>query len=142
MGVVDTREALRTAQERDLDLVEVAPQAKPPVCRVMDYGKFKYKQKKRTHGGKSKHQMQIKEVRLRPKTGEHDIAVKLKRAREFLEHGDKVSVSMFFRGREVTHTDLGREIMEEFARQVEDIAKIESGVRMDGRRMTMLLSPK
>lgn len=130
------------AQQREIDLVEVAPQARPPVCRLMDYGKYKYKQKKRQHGGKHKHQPQLKEIRLRPNTGEHDVEIKLKHAREFLEKKDKVSVSMRFRGREMAHTDLGRDLMMHFAEQLQDMAKVESHPRQEGRRMTMLLAPK
>ncbi len=130
------------AKQREIDLVEVAPQARPPVCRLMDYGKYKYKQKKRQHGGKHKHQPQLKEIRLRPNTGEHDVEIKLKHAREFLDKKDKVSVSMRFRGREMAHTDLGRDLMMHFAEQLQDIAKVESHPRQEGRRMTMLLAPK
>ena len=135
-------EALATAQAASMDLVQVMGDGDPPVCKLMDYGKYKYKQKKRQHGGKHKHQPQLKEIRLRPNTGEHDVEIKLKHAREFLEKKDKVSVSMRFRGREMAHTDLGRDLMMHFAEQLQDMAKVESHPRQEGRRMTMLLAPK
>lgn len=140
--MVDIGVALDKARELDTDLVEVAPEADPPVCRLMDYGKFKYKQKKRTHGGKPRHHATIKELRVKPKTGPHDIAVKVKHAREFLERKDKVSVSMIFKGREMVHADLGIALLKDFALQLEDIAKLENEIRRDGRRLGMTLSPK
>ncbi len=107
LGIIRTDEALTAAREADLDLVEVAPTERPPVCRIMDFGKFKYQQKKRQHKGHA-HQSKIKEIRVRPKTGEHDIEVKVHQAREFLAHKDKVIVSVVFRGRELAHIEEGR----------------------------------
>ncbi len=143
LGVVSIQEALAAAREAGMDLVEVAPAAQPPVCRIMDYGKFKYKQKKKTHQPGAKHHVaQIKEVRLRPKTDTHDVEVKRNRARRFLERGDKVLVNMLFRGREMAHVDIGRERLEQFAADLEDIAKVENPPKMERNKMHMLLAPK
>ena len=134
-------DALRVAADADLDLVEVAPNARPPVCKIMDYGKFKYTQKKRASKQKQ-HQVQVKEIRVRPKTGDHDIEVKVKRAREFLEHKDKVLVNVLFRGRELAHIDEGRRVMNEVLQQLEDVAKVEKLPSMEGKRMTALVAPR
>ena len=143
LGVFAIDQALTTAKEAELDLVEVAAQADPPVCRIMDYGKHKYKQKKKTHQSGPKHHVaQIKEVRLRPKTDKHDIEVKMNRARRFLTRGDKVLVNMLFRGREMAHTDLGKDILDRFAEALEDIAKIEDMPKMERNKMHMLVAPK
>ena len=129
------------AGEANLDLVEVSPNSDPPVCRIMDYGKWKYRRGKKT--GKTKaHVSIIKEVRLRPKTGVHDQDVKVKRAREFLAKGDKVLFSMRFRGREMAHQDIGVGMFERIKEQLEDIAKVERSWSMDGRRLSMVLAPK
>jgi len=128
------------AREAGLDLVEVAPDVDPPVCRVMDYGKYKYRMKKRQHS--KVHSVHIKEVRLRPKTEEHDLEVKLRRAREFLKKKDKVLINMVFRGREMRHTELGHHLMEEVKKRLEEVAKVEKGPTMEGRRITMTLAPK
>lgn len=122
-----------------MDLVEVAAQATPPVCRLMNYGKFKYKQKKTHH---RPHVTHLKELRLRPKTDVHDLDTKIRRARKFLEKRDKVLVNMLFRGRERMHAENAKEILIEFARALEDVAKIERMPTMDGRRMGMILAPK
>jgi translation initiation factor IF-3 len=143
LGVIPTAEALARARESGLDLVEVAPNERPPVCRILDYGKFKYEQKKRTQKSHKAHQTQIKEIRLRPKTGEHDIEFKVKRAREFLAEKDKVKLNVMFRGRENAHHDRGREVLAEFITALEDVAKVEKSPSMEGgRNMTAVLAPK
>jgi translation initiation factor IF-3 len=140
VGIVSTDEALRMAAEAGLDLVEVAPTEKPPVCRIMDYGKWKYlqKQKAKQHHA---HETQLKEIRIRPKTDTHDRLVKINRARGFLENNDKVQFTMLFRGRERVHQDVGQRAFGEILEILSDIAKIEREVKMEGRRMTMVLAP-
>jgi translation initiation factor IF-3 len=143
LGVIPTPEALLKAVESGLDLVEVAPNERPPVCRIMDYGKFKYEQKRRLSKSAKQHQVQLKEIRLRPKTGEHDIDFKVKRARTFLEQKDKVKINVMFRGRENAHHDRGREMLTEIIGQLEDIAKVEKAPGMEsGRSMSCVLAPK
>ena len=142
VGVVSTVEALTMAREAGLDLVEVAPTSAPPVCRIMDYGKWKYDQKKKEHKAKVKqHNVVLKEVRLRPKIEEHDQMVKLKKARGFLEKGGKVQFTMLFRGREMAHMDLAMAIFDEFVSNLEDLGKVEVPARQQGRRMTMVMAP-
>ena len=141
LGVMPTSKALETAREAGMDLVEVAPNERPPVCKVIDYGKFKYTQKKKLSKQKQ-HQIQVKEIRVRPKTGDHDIEVKVRRAREFLEHKDKVVVNVLFRGRELAHIDEGRKVMEEVLQALEEVGKLEKTPAMEGRRMTAILAPK
>lgn len=141
LGVIPTDEALRQAKLAELDLVEVAPTERPPVCRIMDYGKFKYQQKKRQHKSHA-HQMKIKEIRVRPKTGDADIQVKVSKAREFLEHKDKVIVTVVFRGRELAHIEEGRKVVDDVIAQLEDVAKVEAPPIHHGRRMTCTLAPK
>jgi len=141
MGVVPTEEALEMARSAGLDLVEVAPNERPPVCRIMDFGKFKYQQKKRQHKGHT-HQSKIKEIRVRPKTGDHDINVKVSRARGFLEHRDKVIVTVLFRGRELAHLEEGRKIIERVIEELGDIAKVENPPTKQGRRLTCVLAPR
>lgn len=143
VGIVPKEEALETAKEAGMDLVEVASAAVPPVCRVMDYGKFKYKQKKKIHQPGPKHHVsQIKEIRMRPKTDTHDVEVKMQRARRFLDRKDKVLVNMLFRGREMAHRELGQTLLEKFAAELEDVAKVENPPRMERNKMNMLLAPK
>ena len=143
LGVIPTEQALETARSSGLDLVEVAPGERPPVCKIMDYGKFKYQQKKRSQKGKGGHHGQIKEVRLRPKTGDHDIDFKMKKAREFLAHRDKVKVNILFRGRENAHHERGREILQKVITDMDDIAKVEKPPGMEGGRiMSAVLAPK
>ncbi len=143
LGVIDTADALALAHHKGLDLVEIAPDQRPPVCRILDYGKYKYELKKKEQESKRKqHQTQIKEVRVRPKIAEHDVQVKVRRAREFLEGGDKVMLNCLFRGREMAHKEVGEQVMKHVYSLLEDIAKIEVPARMDGRRMTMLLTKK
>ena len=142
VGVVDVAEAQHRANQAGLDLVEVAPGSSPPVCRIMDYGKWKYDQKKKEHKAKVKqHNVTIKEVRLRPKIEEHDREVKLKKAREFLEKGNKVQFVMLFRGREMAHMDMALEMMNEISISLEDCGKIESPAKRMGRRMNMVMAP-
>ena len=141
MGIIPTADALAAARQAELDLVEVAPQERPPVCRIMDFGKFKYQQKKRQHKGHT-HQVRVKEIRVRPKTGQHDITVKVNRAREFLAHKNKVLVTVVFRGREMAHVEEGRRVVQEVLAQLEDIARVESGPAQQGRRILCTLAPK
>ena len=141
MGIVETERALAMAGEVGLDLVEVSPNEEPSVCRILDYGKWKYRRSKKVSKVKA-HVAVLKEVRLRPKTGEHDQQVKIKHARDFLSRGDKVLFSMRFRGREMAHQDLGVEMFQAIKQQLEDIAKVESDWVMSGRRLSMVLAPK
>jgi translation initiation factor IF-3 len=143
LGILETEEALRQAAEEGLDLVEVAPTADPPVCRIMDYGQYKYQQSKRQHEAK-KHQkiIHLKEIKLRPKTEEHDFLFKLKHAIEFVEAGDKVKVTVMFRGREMSHQELGRRLMDKFVTQIGEMATIEVPAKMEGRTLSMVLAPK
>ena len=141
LGIIPTEEALNLAREAGLDLVEVAPNEKPPVCRIMDFGKFKYQQKKKHHKTHV-HHAKIKEVRLRPKTGEHDIEFKVAQARTFLEHKDKVVVSVVFRGREMAHIEEGQRVMKLVVAQLEDISKVEAPPQQMGRRLACTLSPR
>lgn len=143
LGVMPTDQARRMAEERGLDLVEVAPDARPPVCKVMDYGKFRYTLKKKEHDQKRKsHTTQLKEIRLRPKIDKHDRDFKLNQAREFLGEGHKVQFNMLFRGREMAHQEVGREVMDYILKELIEISKVERPPTMEGRRMTMLLAHK
>ncbi len=141
LGVLPTAEALDRAREAGLDLVEVAPGAAPPVCRIMDFGKFKYQQKKKQHKTHV-HHTKLKEIRLRPKTGDHDIEFKVNQARTFLSHKDKVVVSVVFRGREMAHIDEGHRVMKSLIEKLTEEAKVESGPQQMGRRLTCTLSPR
>lgn len=139
---MQTRQALRIAEEKDLDLVEVAPNARPPVCRLMDYGKYLYeKQKRERDARKAQKQIEVKEVRLRPKTDEHDIQVVLKKIRKFMGEGAKVRVRIRFRGREIAHPDVARNMMKRVAEDVSDVANVESMPSFEGRSMIMVLAP-
>ena len=141
IGVVDTETARERAREADLDLVEVAPMARPPVCRLMDYGKYKYEQRKKQQKAREKqHRIRIKGIRLRPKTDQHDFQVKLNHAKRFLEDGNKVQVTMLFRGREMAHIDLGRSLLLRFAEELAEVSTVERMPKMEGRRMTLLLN--
>jgi len=143
MGIMDVDAALAAAQEMGLDLVEVAPMARPPVARIMDYGKFKFEQAKQARAAKKKqHVIQLKEVKMRPGIDEHDFTTKSRHARRFLEEGNKVKLTMMFRGRQITHPELGREVVDRVAEELADIAKVESDPKLEGRSMTMILSPK
>ncbi len=142
LGVMDIRSALQAAEEKSLDLVEVSPTATPPVCRIMDYGKYKYQQSKRSAEAKKKQvRVEIKEVKLRPKTDEHDYQFKVKNAKHFLGEGNKVKVTIMFRGREVTHPEFGRRILERVVADVAELGVVESHPYMAGRFMTMVLGP-
>jgi len=143
VGILGTHEALALAVEKGLDLVEVATNSKPPVCRIMDYGKFKYEQAKRTKKAKQKqHVTHLKEVKLRPKIEKHDYQFKLRNAIRFLEGRDKVKVTVIFRGRELAHIDLGRKILDGFVTDLVDVANVEVAPKMEGRNMSLVLSPK
>lgn len=143
LGVVPLKQALETAEERGLDLVEVAPHVSPPVCRVMDYGRYKYQQSKKLQEAKKRQSgYQIKEIKIRPLTGEHDVQVKLRNIRRFLDHRDKVKVSLMFRGREIAYTELGTAILKRVAEETADIANVEQEMRREGRHIFMVLAPK
>ncbi len=145
VGVVTRAEALNKAQEAGLDLVEVAPNSEPPVCRIMDYGKWLYQQKRRVREAHKKTQHPIatlKEIRLRPETDKHDLEIKVGHARAFLEKGHRVQFSVFFRGRQMLHKELGTQMLNAIMATLQDVAKIERPSMMTGRRMTLLLVPK
>ncbi|RYD06902.1 translation initiation factor IF-3 [Desulforamulus aquiferis] len=140
---MSAKEALRIAEEKQLDLVEVAPQAKPPVCRIMDFGKFKYEQSKREKEAKKKQRIiQVKEVKLRPRIEDHDYDVKAKNAERFLKDGDKVKATIMFRGREIVHTELGQRLLVRLAEDMKDICTIERHPKLEGKNMIMILAPK
>ena len=140
LGILERDEALRIASDAGLDLVEVAPNVRPPVCKIMDFGKFKYQQAKKTHKGKS-HEVKMKEIRVRPKTEAHDLEFKIRRARDFIEEGDKVMVNMLFRGRELSHLDFAAQNMQAFVEELGDVATVERGPSREGRRMILILVP-
>ena len=143
LGVFPTQEALSLAEEKDQDLVEVAPNSSPPVCRIMDYGKFKYQQSKRAHEAKKKQKIiHVKEVKLRPNTDQHDYDFKLKNAFRFLESGDKVKVLVFFRGREIVHRENGQKLLVRVTERLEDIAVVEQEAKQEGRTLCMIFAPK
>lgn len=143
LGVMPTRRALEIAGERKLDLVNVAPTAKPPVCKILDYGKYKYElAKKEKEARRNQKTITVKEVRMTPNIDTHDLDVKARRASEFLRNGDKVKVSVRFRGRELGHTELGREVLEEFVEMVSEYSTVEKKPVMEGRSMVMFLAPK
>ncbi len=141
LGIIPTEEALTNARQAGLDLVEVAPNEKPPVCRIMDYGKYKYDQNKKHSKGHS-HNTKTKEIRVRPKTGQHDIDFKVKQAIQFLSHKDRVQVSVVFRGREIAHVDEGRRVINEIVERLTEHAKIENPPAQHGRRIVCTLAPK
>lgn len=137
------REALQMAADKGMDLVEVAPGAKPPVCRIMDYGKFRYEQSKRDKEARKKQKViTVKEVKLRTRIEEHDFQVKARNARKFLEEGDKVKVTVMFKGREISHADLGIKLCHRFSDELKNIASVEREPRVEGRNMIMILAPK
>lgn len=142
VGVVTPREAMAMAEEAGLDLVEISPNANPPVCKIMDYGKFKYAQQKRESEARKKQKViEVKEVKFRPGTDKHDYDVKMKNVFKFLEKGDKVKVTLRFRGREMAHIDLGRELLERIAADVTEHGKVENMPKMEGRQMVMMIGP-
>lgn len=140
LGIIPTEDALTRARDAGLDLVEVAPNERPPVCRIMDYGKFKYEKNKKKGGGSA--QTKTKEIRLRPKTGDEDIRTKIRRAEKFLEHKDKVQVTVMFRGREMAHIEEGRKVMEMVVEQLGVVGKLETRPQQNGRRMICMISPR
>ena len=143
LGIMLTRDALRLAEEQHLDLVEVAPKARPPVCRIMDFGKYRYEQQKRDKEARKKQKVvTIKEVKLRPNIEQHDFDVKLKSAMRFIEEGNKVKVTIMFRGRELSHPELGSEILNKMASALGDTVNVERTAKLEGKNMTMILSPK
>jgi len=142
LGVMPLHEALRQVDALGLDLVEVAPEAQPPVCRMMDYGKFRYQQRKKAHGPKKHTVVEIKEVKMGSRTDAHDVEHKVRNIRQFIEKGQRVKVSVFFRGREITHPELGRQMLRGVMDQITDIAKVDIEPRLEGRNMAMLLTPK
>ena len=143
VGVVSRDEALRIAEQENLDLVLVSPNAKPPVARVIDYGKYRYEQQKREKEQRKKQKtVNVKEIRLSPTIDDHDFETKMRQGRGFVEKGDKVKVSIRFRGRAITHKDIGREVLERFAEGMNDVAQVESKTQMEGRNMFMMLAPK
>ena len=143
LGIMSGRDALNLALERHMDLVEIAPNAKPPVCRIMDYGKYRYEQQKRDKEARKKQKsFDIKEVKLRPGIEDHDFDVKFKNAVRFLEDGDKVKVTIMFRGRELSHPELGEVLLIKMAKQLEGLAVIERAAKLEGKNMIMIVSPK
>lgn len=140
VGNLSTIDAQRKAEAAGLDLVEVSPNARPPVCKILDYGKYKYRQKKK-HAQQKTHQAKVKEVRLHPRTDEHDVVVRIKQARRFLDHGDKVLLNVWFKGREIVHKDFGYKLLQRFKEEFRLMAKVEKDASMEGRKMTMLLAP-
>jgi translation initiation factor IF-3 len=143
LGIVSLQEALRLSMEHDVDLVEISPTAQPPVCRLMDYGKFKYLEQKRASEAKAKqHVIDIKEVKFRPGTDEGDYQIKLRNLRRFLEEGDKGKVTLRFRGREITHQELGMRLLERVRDDLQDVSVVENMPKLEGRQMIMVLAPK
>lgn len=143
IGILPLKEALKIAEEQGLDLVEVAPNSSPPVCRIMNYGKYKYQQSKRLQEAK-KHQtvIHIKEVKVRPRTEEHDFQFKLRHVKRFLDEGNKVKISLLFRGREIAHPEFGKNLLNRFIEELKDLMIVEQAPRLEGRNMVMLLAPK
>lgn len=143
LGIMSAAEALELAAERSLDLVEVSPNAKPPVCRIMDYGKFKFEAKKQQNANKKKtKQVQLKEIKFRPRTEEGDYQTKVRKLREFLEKGDKIKVTLRYRGREFAHQELGLNLLKRVAADLDELGVLEQMPKMEGRQMVMLMSPK
>lgn len=143
IGVMPTAQALELAAEAEMDLVEISPQAKPPVCRIMDYGKFQFEQNKKKQAAKKKQkQIQVKEVKFRPGTEEADYQVKLRNLTRFLENGDKAKVTLRFRGREMAHQDLGRQLLKRVEQDLIELATVEQFPKMEGRQMVMVMAPK
>lgn len=143
LGVLETREAIRRAREQGLDLVEVAPTAEPPVCRIIDFGKFQYEAKKKANEAKKKQVIiTVKEVKFRPGTDDHDYNFKMNHARDWLKEGDKVKATIFFRGREITHRELGAELLQKLEKDLVDVGEVEARPRMEGNQMFFIFSPK
>ena len=143
LGIMATKDALRIAQEKELDLINIAPQAKPPVCKILDYGKYRFEQAKREKEAKKKQKViEVKEVRLSPNIEDHDMETKARMAVKFLQGGDKVKVSVRFRGRELTRTEVGKVVLDQFVKSIADYAEVEKTPKMEGRSMVMFLIPK
>ena len=143
LGIMNTRSAVQLARERGLDLVEVAPTAQPPVCRIIDYGKFQYENSKKQKEAKKKQvTITVKEVKFRPGTDDHDYNFKMKHARQWLEEGDKVKATIFFRGREITHRELGAQLLGRLERDLTDLGEVEARPRMEGNQMFLIFAPK
>jgi translation initiation factor IF-3 len=143
LGIMTVDEALAAAEQRGLDLVEVAPLARPPVCRIMDFGKFKFEQAKAARAAKKKQRsIDLKEIKFRPGIDEHDFAFKTRHAREFLAEGNKVKVTMMFRGRQMAHPELGKDVLDRVAEALAEVGKVEQEARLEGKNMTMLMTPK
>lgn len=143
IGVVSLRDALLAAEDAGLDLVEIAPQAEPPVCKILDYGKFKYEAQKKANEARKKQKIiEVKEIKLRPNIDDNDYDVKMRSARRFLEEGDKVKVTLRFRGRELAHQDLGMKVLERVRDDLEGLGKIEQIPKMEGRQMVMVIAPR
>ncbi|MDD9727448.1 translation initiation factor IF-3 [Roseovarius sp. SK2] len=142
VGVVTPERAMGMAEEAGLDLVEISPNANPPVCKIMDYGKYKYEQQKRESEARKKQKViEVKEVKFRPNTDTHDYDVKMRNVFRFLENGDKVKITLRFRGREMAHQDLGRELLQRVAEDIKEIGKVENMPKMEGRQMIMIIAP-
>ena len=143
IGIVTRTEALDMADDKDMDLVEIVPNAKPPVCRIMDYGKYQFEQNKKKHAAKkNQKQIQVKEVKFRPGTEEGDYQVKLRNLTRFLEHGDKVKVTLRFRGREMAHQELGMEMLKRIEADLDELGSVEQFPKLEGRQMVMVMAPK
>lgn len=142
LGAIPTADALELAKDKGLDLLEVAPNEKPPVCKIIDYGKYKYKQSKKSHDAKKKQKtIQVKEIKLRPKTEEHDYQFKVNHVRRFLTGGDKAKITLIFRGRELVHRHIGEKMLRRIAEDIKDIGSIEQEPKKEGRNLTMILIP-
>ena len=143
LGIVTPQEALRIAREKELDLVEVSPNARPPVCKIMDFGKFKYEEKKKQNEARKRQtQIALKEIKLRPKTDDHDVEFKVKHVRRFLEEGNKVKITVRFRGREITHPETAKRQIDLIIEAVDDLGSVETPARLEGRTMTAILTPR
>ncbi len=143
VGIIPTKEALAAAADAGLDLVEVSPNANPPVCKIMDYGRYRYEQTKKKHEAKKKQSaFQLKEIKVRPKTGEHDLQVKIGHIKKFIDKKDKVKVSVIFRGREITLSELGRSVLQKIVDETEEVAMVEQDPKFEGRILVMVLAPK
>ncbi len=143
LGIVSAQEALNIAIEKDLDLVKIAPNSTPPVCKVMDYGKYRFEQAKREkEAKKNQHVVEVKEIRMSPSIGQNDFNVKLRNGQKFLREGDRLKVTVRFRGREMAHTEIGEELLVRFAKECEEIASLDKPPKLDGRHMSIFLSPK
>jgi translation initiation factor IF-3 len=143
LGVVSLAEAFKLAEEKDVDLVEIAPTAVPPVCRLMDYGKFKYQEQKKAHEARQKQKViEVKEIKFRPATDDHDYQTKVRKLHAFLEEGDKAKVTMRFRGREMAHQELGLKVLERVRNDLLEVSQVEAMPKLEGRQMIMVLAPK